>query len=139
MSVKPLPADAHQRQRSDALPTDHEHQREAALLTFRNRCHRDNGWIHVCFGKRGILQKHGLQNIPRLPKGTTWINYIRCHDDIGLGATRPEMSVKPLPADAHQRQRSDALPTDHEHQREAALLIAETDVIRGWDSCSTFR
>ncbi len=32
-----------------------------------------------------LIMENGLKNIPRLPGGTTWINYIRCHDDIGLG------------------------------------------------------
>ena len=32
-----------------------------------------------------LILENGLKNIPRLPSGTTWINYIRCHDDIGLG------------------------------------------------------
>ena len=32
-----------------------------------------------------LTMEQGLKNIPRLPSGTTWINYIRCHDDIGLG------------------------------------------------------
>lgn len=32
-----------------------------------------------------LIMENGLKNIPRLPSGTTWINYIRCHDDIGLG------------------------------------------------------
>lgn len=26
-----------------------------------------------------------LNNIPRKPKGASWLNYVRCHDDIGLG------------------------------------------------------
>jgi len=31
------------------------------------------------------LLKISMQNIPKKPLRTTWINYIRCHDDIGLG------------------------------------------------------
>lgn len=31
------------------------------------------------------LLKMGIEGIPPKPKGTTWINYLRCHDDIGLG------------------------------------------------------
>ena len=41
-------------------------------------------WDAMATQNKRILE-HGLQNIPRLPKGPTWINYIRCHDDIGLG------------------------------------------------------
>ena len=32
-----------------------------------------------------LILENGLKSIPRLPDGTTWINYVRCHDDIGLG------------------------------------------------------
>ncbi len=32
-----------------------------------------------------LILEQGLKNIPRLPAQTTWINYVRCHDDIGLG------------------------------------------------------
>lgn len=28
---------------------------------------------------------YALERLPHKPKGTTWINYLRCHDDIGLG------------------------------------------------------
>ncbi|TRX42260.1 alpha-amylase family protein [Flavobacterium restrictum] len=31
------------------------------------------------------LLKKSIQAIPKKPKNTTWINYARCHDDIGLG------------------------------------------------------
>lgn len=41
-------------------------------------------WDAIATQNKRILE-HGLHNIPRLPRGTTWINYIRCHDDIGLG------------------------------------------------------
>lgn len=41
-------------------------------------------WDAIATKNAKLLVK-GLENMPRLPKGTTWINYIRCHDDIGLG------------------------------------------------------
>jgi amylosucrase len=28
---------------------------------------------------------HGIQNLPTKLEGATWLNYVRCHDDIGLG------------------------------------------------------
>jgi amylosucrase len=31
------------------------------------------------------LLKKSIQAVPKKPKNTTWINYARCHDDIGLG------------------------------------------------------
>ncbi len=41
-------------------------------------------WDAMATQNKRILES-GLKAIPRLPKGSTWINYIRCHDDIGLG------------------------------------------------------
>ncbi|BDU50170.1 alpha-amylase family protein [Haliovirga abyssi] len=41
-------------------------------------------WDAIATKNTKLLQK-GLEHMPRLPKGTTWVNYIRCHDDIGLG------------------------------------------------------
>ncbi len=41
-------------------------------------------WNSIATKKTGLLYK-SLQNIPSKPDDCTWINYIRCHDDIGLG------------------------------------------------------
>ena len=41
-------------------------------------------WNSIATKKTGLLYK-SLSNIPPKPKDCTWINYIRCHDDIGLG------------------------------------------------------
>ena len=41
-------------------------------------------WNSIATKKTGLLYKT-LTNIPNKPKDSTWINYIRCHDDIGLG------------------------------------------------------
>ena len=35
----------------------------------------------------------GMQSMPAKPMGTTWINYIRCHDDIGLGYADEDIAV----------------------------------------------
>ncbi|MBT8312862.1 MAG: alpha-glucosidase C-terminal domain-containing protein [Maribacter sp.] len=35
--------------------------------------------------KKTILLNKSLHHLPKKPKETTWINYLRCHDDIGLG------------------------------------------------------
>jgi amylosucrase len=35
--------------------------------------------------KNNKLLSTTIQNIPKKPRGTTWLNYVRCHDDIGLG------------------------------------------------------
>ncbi|WP_149273323.1 amylosucrase [Pareuzebyella sediminis] len=35
--------------------------------------------------KKTILLYKNLRSLPKKPNESTWINYIRCHDDIGLG------------------------------------------------------
>jgi len=41
-------------------------------------------WNSVATKKTQLLYK-SLMHVPPKPKDCTWINYIRCHDDIGLG------------------------------------------------------
>ncbi|MCL6267383.1 amylosucrase [Flagellimonas myxillae] len=41
-------------------------------------------WNSIATKKTGLLYK-SLERVPAKPKESTWINYIRCHDDIGLG------------------------------------------------------
>jgi amylosucrase len=42
--------------------------------------------------KKTLLLNKSLQNCPQKPEETTWINYVRCHDDIGLGLEDPYIS-----------------------------------------------
>ncbi|MBR9855348.1 MAG: alpha amylase [Algicola sp.] len=41
-------------------------------------------WNSIATKKTQLLYK-SLTSVPQKPKDCTWINYIRCHDDIGLG------------------------------------------------------
>ena len=41
-------------------------------------------WDTVCTQNNKLL-KVSLERLPSKPQGTTWLNYVRCHDDIGLG------------------------------------------------------
>jgi len=41
-------------------------------------------WNSIATKKTSLMVK-SLMEIPNKPKDATWINYIRCHDDIGLG------------------------------------------------------
>ncbi|WP_036380595.1 alpha-amylase family glycosyl hydrolase [Muricauda sp. MAR_2010_75] len=41
-------------------------------------------WNSIATKKTQLLYK-SLAHVPAKPKDCTWINYIRCHDDIGLG------------------------------------------------------
>lgn len=41
-------------------------------------------WDAIATKKTVLLYKN-IYNLPKKPEAATWINYIRCHDDIGLG------------------------------------------------------
>ncbi|MGB6153849.1 MAG: alpha-amylase family glycosyl hydrolase, partial [Pricia sp.] len=41
-------------------------------------------WDAIATKKTALLYK-SIHNLPKKPDAATWINYIRCHDDIGLG------------------------------------------------------
>ncbi len=41
-------------------------------------------WNSIATKKTGLLYK-SITNIPSKPDSCSWVNYIRCHDDIGLG------------------------------------------------------
>ncbi len=41
-------------------------------------------WDAIATGKAHLLQR-GLVDLPRPPADSAWLNYLRCHDDIGLG------------------------------------------------------
>ncbi|SIQ64626.1 amylosucrase [Alkalispirochaeta americana] len=41
-------------------------------------------WDAVATGRSALLQR-GLRELPHPPGDTAWLNYVRCHDDIGLG------------------------------------------------------
>ncbi|MEM9077710.1 MAG: amylosucrase [Bacteroidota bacterium] len=41
-------------------------------------------WNSIATKKTVLLYK-SLENVPPKPKDATWLNYVRCHDDIGLG------------------------------------------------------
>jgi amylosucrase len=41
-------------------------------------------WESVATGETRLIYK-GISKLPAKPDSCTWINYVRCHDDIGLG------------------------------------------------------
>ncbi|MEZ5478152.1 MAG: hypothetical protein R3E95_11915 [Thiolinea sp.] len=41
-------------------------------------------WDAVATGNKRVLEQ-ALGELPHKPARTTWLNYVRCHDDIGLG------------------------------------------------------
>ena len=53
--------------------------------------------------KNNRLFQVSINNIPRKPLGTSWITYIRCHDDIGLGFEDQHAEWAGYHAQSHRR------------------------------------
>ncbi len=48
------------------------------------------------------VMKASLRDKPKKPQGTTWINYVRCHDDIGMGFEDRHIYEAGFDAGAHR-------------------------------------
>ncbi len=46
-------------------------------------------WVALAEENVSILQAV-MQNTPAVPEGSSWLTYVRCHDDIGWNVLRPE-------------------------------------------------
>ncbi|MBV6646604.1 MAG: alpha-amylase family protein [Cyclobacteriaceae bacterium] len=53
--------------------------------------------------KNNRLLHISLSNVPGKPLGTTWLNYVRCHDDIGLGYEDYHATLAGYDASGHRR------------------------------------
>ncbi|OEK06906.1 amylosucrase [Roseivirga misakiensis] len=49
------------------------------------------------------VMKASLRDVPAKPNGTTWINYARCHDDIGMGFEDRHIQEAGFDAGAHRQ------------------------------------
>lgn len=58
-------------------------------------------WDSIATSKTQLLTKT-LKNVPQKPADATWINYIRCHDDIGLGFDDKDIYQLGLDAKLHR-------------------------------------
>ncbi|MCO5724433.1 amylosucrase [Robiginitalea marina] len=59
-------------------------------------------WNSVATRKTLLLQR-SLNHMPRKPSDGTWINYVRCHDDIGLGFDNAHIAALGWDPGAHRR------------------------------------
>jgi amylosucrase len=59
-------------------------------------------WNSIGTKKTRLLNK-SLLEMPPKPKDCTWINYIRCHDDIGLGFDNDHIAALGWDPQAHRR------------------------------------
>jgi amylosucrase len=47
-------------------------------------------WNSIATQDKKLIER-GIQNRPTKPDGTAWINYVRCHDDIGWGFSEQDL------------------------------------------------
>jgi len=59
-------------------------------------------WNSMATGKVGIL-RHALNRRFAIPAGCAWVNYVRCHDDIGFAFSDDDIKDLGLDAAAHRR------------------------------------
>jgi len=59
-------------------------------------------WDSVATGKSEVMEQ-ALWSLPDKPSRTTWLNYVRCHDDIGLGFEDESISRCGLNPYLHRR------------------------------------
>ncbi|SFR37474.1 amylosucrase [Robiginitalea myxolifaciens] len=53
--------------------------------------------------KKSTLLRHSLEHMPEKPREGTWINYVRCHDDIGLGFDDSHIAALGWNPDSHRK------------------------------------
>jgi amylosucrase len=57
--------------------------------------------------RKVVLATHVLQKMPRIPSRTSWVTYVRCHDDIGWAITEADAAEVGLNGFAHRAFLSD--------------------------------
>jgi amylosucrase len=53
--------------------------------------------------KNAKLLREGIRSLPDKLEGATWLNYVRCHDDIGLGFDNADIARAGYDPGAHRR------------------------------------
>lgn len=57
--------------------------------------------------RKVVLATHALQQMPPIPSATSWVTYVRCHDDIGWAVTEEDAAAVGLNGFAHRAFLSD--------------------------------
>ncbi|PIE81135.1 MAG: alpha-amylase [Chloroflexi bacterium] len=57
--------------------------------------------------RKVALMTHALQKMPPIPSGTSWLSYVRCHDDIGWAVTEEDAEAVGLNGYLHRSFLSD--------------------------------
>ncbi len=59
-------------------------------------------WDAICTRNARVL-RNSIGHLPHKPVGTTWINYLRCHDDIGLGYDNSDIELAGYTPGMHRK------------------------------------
>jgi amylosucrase len=71
------------------------------------------------------LAAHALRAIPPVPSTTSWVTYLRCHDDIGWAIDALDAAAVGLDGPAHQRFLSDYYSGTHPGSPARGLVFQE--------------
>jgi amylosucrase len=80
---------------------EHERQRRECQLAYHNQL-MVQGWSMLA-SRDTRLATAALGRLPQPPAGTTWLTYVRCHDDIGWAVSDLDAASVGLDGRAHRR------------------------------------
>lgn len=83
-------------------------------------------WDAVATRNTKVLNQ-ALHSLPAKPERTTWLNYVRCHDDIGLGFEDADITAAGLTPYDHRRYLMQYLTGQHEHSSSRGLAFATNE------------
>ncbi len=79
----------------------HERQRRECQLAYHNQLMVQT-WSMLA-SRDARLATAALRRLPPAPQGTTWLTYVRCHDDIGWAVSDQDAATVGLDGAAHRR------------------------------------
>lgn len=83
-------------------------------------------WDAVATQNSRVLEQ-ALRSLPPKPERTTWLNYVRCHDDIGLGFENADIAAAGFAPYAHRRYLVDYLTGKYPGSPARGLVFAAND------------
>ncbi|MGO9659098.1 MAG: alpha-amylase family protein [Acidimicrobiales bacterium] len=78
----------------------HERERRECQLAYHNQL-MVQAWSMLATGEANLATA-ALDRLPQAPSGTTWLTYVRCHDDIGWAVADPDATAVGLDGAAHR-------------------------------------
>jgi amylosucrase len=83
-------------------------------------------WDAVATRNSKVLNQ-ALHSLPAKPERTTWLNYVRCHDDIGLGFEDADIAAAGLTPYDHRRYLMQYLTGQHINSSSRGLAFATNE------------